>query len=126
MIYLAGPYSHPDPFVREQRFQAACAATAQLFRSGCFVFSPIIHGHPLVGYGLPIEWPFWEPFAKQLIRWSTSVVVLMLDGWHSSVGVRAEIEIATDAAIPVHYMPQSRIPTNHKTNLDSVLPEACS
>jgi hypothetical protein len=30
MIYLASPYSHPDPLVREQRFRDACRATASL------------------------------------------------------------------------------------------------
>ncbi len=34
MIYLASPDSHPDPDVREQRFQAACAAAAALMRAG--------------------------------------------------------------------------------------------
>ena len=28
MIYLASPYSHSDPLVREARFNAACLATA--------------------------------------------------------------------------------------------------
>ena len=29
MIYLASPYSHEDQSVRENRFQAACKATAR-------------------------------------------------------------------------------------------------
>jgi hypothetical protein len=60
MIYLACPYTHPNPAVREQRFEAACVATASLMRSGKTVFSPIVHSHPLVHYGLPIEWEFWQ------------------------------------------------------------------
>ena len=34
MIYLASPYSDPDPAVREQRFEAACAVTAVMLRAG--------------------------------------------------------------------------------------------
>jgi hypothetical protein len=41
VIYLVSPYSHPDPLVREERFQAACEATADLIRSGAIVYSPI-------------------------------------------------------------------------------------
>jgi hypothetical protein len=52
VIYLASPYSHPNPAVREQRFQAACQAAAALLRSGQAVFAPIVHSHPLVAYGL--------------------------------------------------------------------------
>jgi hypothetical protein len=33
MIYLASPYSHPDPLVRKARFDAACRATADLIRA---------------------------------------------------------------------------------------------
>lgn len=41
MIYLASPYSHPAPAVRQERYEAACAATATLTREGHPVFSPI-------------------------------------------------------------------------------------
>lgn len=60
MIYLASPYSDPDPAVREQRYEAACAATVAMLRAGHVVFSPIVHSHPLVAYGLPTDWAFWQ------------------------------------------------------------------
>jgi hypothetical protein len=53
MIYLASPYSHPDPAVREARFREACRAAAKLMRLGQPAFSPIVHGHPIAVYGLP-------------------------------------------------------------------------
>jgi len=34
MIYLASPYSHPDPAVRAERYRAACRATAALLLAG--------------------------------------------------------------------------------------------
>ena len=34
MIYLATPYSHPDPAVREQRFQVVNRAASSLKRRG--------------------------------------------------------------------------------------------
>jgi Domain of unknown function (DUF1937) len=52
MIYLASPYSHPDPVVREARFDAACRATVDLIRTGQPVFAPVVMGHPLVRYGV--------------------------------------------------------------------------
>lgn len=45
-VYLATPYSHPDPKVREARFQAVNAVAAQLMRDGHHVYSPISHAHP--------------------------------------------------------------------------------
>ncbi|HUE74780.1 MAG TPA: DUF1937 family protein [Pirellulaceae bacterium] len=52
MIYLASPYWHSDPAVRNQRFRAACRATAEMIRQGTTVFSPVVYGHALVGEGL--------------------------------------------------------------------------
>jgi hypothetical protein len=104
MIYLASPYSHPDPAIREQRFQAACQAAAALLRAGQVVFSPVVHSHPLVAHGLPSDWAFWQHVDRECLQRCDEVVVLMLDGWEESVGVREEIWIAVELAKPVRYL----------------------
>ena len=104
MIYLASPYSDPDPRVREQRFQAACQATAALLLSGAVVFSPIVHGHPLVSHGLPTEWTFWAKLDQQFLRRCDEVVVLTLDGWRGSKGVQHELKLASALGKPVRYI----------------------
>ncbi|MBM3983831.1 MAG: DUF1937 family protein, partial [Planctomycetes bacterium] len=91
MIYLASPYSHPDPDVREQRFRAACRATAALLMAGEVVFSPIVHSHPLVAFEMPTAWSFWERIDRAHLERCDEVVVLMLDGWAHSLGVREEL-----------------------------------
>jgi hypothetical protein len=104
MIYLASPYSHPDPAVRESRFREACRAAARFMRVGQAVFSPIAHGHCICTYGLPTDWRFWEPFDRHQLEKCDEVVVLMLDGWRESVGVQAEIRIAAECGKPVRYI----------------------
>jgi nucleoside 2-deoxyribosyltransferase len=104
MIYLASPYSHPDLLVREARFAAACLATAELVRAGRPVFSPIVQSHPLAQLGLPTDWSFWKRIDEACLRRCDAVFVLTIDGWQQSVGVRAEIEIATAQGKPVHYL----------------------
>ena len=104
MIYLASPYSHPDPLVREARYAAACRASVRLLRSGQLVFSPIVHSHPLVANGLPSEWSYWKPLAKQYLARCSSLTVLALDGWRESIGVQAERELADELHIPVAFM----------------------
>jgi len=104
MIYLASPYSHPDAAVREQRFRAACRATAQLIEASHAVFSPIVHGHLLVAYGLRADWLFWEPFARRHLARCDRVLVLMIDGWRESVGIAAETRIAVEFGKPVGYV----------------------
>jgi len=104
MIYLASPYSHSEAVVREERFRAACRATVRLIAAGHVVFSPIVHGHPLVHHGLPTDWPFWERFDRDHLQRCDEVVVLMLDGWRESIGVAAEIRIAGELGKPVRYL----------------------
>ncbi len=111
MIYLASPYTHPDQAVREQRFDAACVATASLMRAGKSVFSPIVHSHPLVRYGLPVEWEFWQTHDCEHLKRSDCLIVLTLDGWETSRGVQAEIKIASDMEIPIHHLSPAMIST---------------
>jgi hypothetical protein len=106
-IYLASPYSDPDPAVREQRFVAACRAAAELIRQGKTVFSPIVHGHTICRYGLPLDWRFWERHDRRFLEVCDEVVVLMLDGWRESVGVTAEIAIARELGKPVTFLAAS-------------------
>jgi hypothetical protein len=105
MTYLASPYSHPDPAVREARFHAACRAAADLIRAGVIVFSPVVHSHPLVPYGLPTGWDYWERFDRAALARCDAVAVLTLDGWEDSVGVQAEVAIAGEWGLPVRYVP---------------------
>jgi len=107
LIYLASPYSHPDAGVRQQRFEAACRAAAELFRRGATVFSPIAHSHAICSYGLPLDWRFWQRHDQRYLEACDEVVVLMLDGWRGSVGVQAEIAIARELGKPVTYLAAS-------------------
>ena len=100
MIYLASPYSDPDPAIRQWRFEAACKATAQMFRAGLIVFSPIVHSHPLTQYGLPSEWKFWQRYDHAYLEACSALAVLTLDGWRESEGVSNEIKTANELGIP--------------------------
>jgi hypothetical protein len=104
VIFLCSPYSHPEPFVREARFLAACKATATLLKHGHAVYSPIVHGHPLAPFGVPTDWSFWHGVNAWHLERCELVVVLMLNGWQESAGVRREVEIAQELNKPVTYL----------------------
>jgi Domain of unknown function (DUF1937) len=106
MIYLASPYSHHDSLVRQATFGAACRATARLIQAGRTVFSPIVHGHPLVRFGLPTDWAFWQRHDREYLRHCDEVVVLQIDGWQESEGVRAEVELARELGKRITYLDQ--------------------
>ena len=88
MIYVASPYSCAALAVREGRFEMACRATAQLIRTGELAFSPIVHSHPLVKFGLPTDWDFWQRCDQSLMSCCQEIVVLQLDGWRRAVACR--------------------------------------
>jgi len=105
LVYLACPYSHPDPAVRFMRAQLASLTAAELMREGSPVFSPLSHSHMMSeNGGLPDEWAFWERVDRPILRQCERMIVLKLDGWDKSVGVAAEIKIADELDIPIEYI----------------------
>jgi nucleoside 2-deoxyribosyltransferase len=115
MIYLVSPYSHPDPAVREQRFRAACQAAAALMRAAHLVFSPVAHSHPIAMCGLPTDWGFWQRQDLRLLAQCDAVVVLQLDGWVESRGVRAELEVARALGKPIWFLAPEALATGSPT-----------
>ena len=104
MIYLATPYTHRDRAVMLARFRAVNKAAAALMSQGLHIFSPISHSHPIAEAGaLPTTWDFWEKYDREILKCCSQVIVLMLDGWKESKGVRAEIEIAESLGIGISY-----------------------
>ena len=108
MIYLASPYSDPDPAVREQRFQAACKAAAWMMRESQMVFSPIAHSHPIAQYGRSLDWAFWKRYDQAHLANCSAVGVLKLDGWRESRGVQAEVALARGMGLPVSFMASAK------------------
>ena len=106
LCYLATPYSHPDAEIREVRFRLACAVTGELLAQGFRVISPIVHGHSVAQVSnLPGDWEFWSGHCRALLTRCDRLLVLRVNGWRESVGVRAEIELAEGLRMPVHYLP---------------------
>lgn len=103
MIYLASPYSHPDPAIRTTRFRQVCWHAVRLMREGALVYSPIVHSHPLAELGLPGDWPFWVEHNRAMLERSDVLAVLQLPGWEESRGIAAELEIAGALGIPARY-----------------------
>jgi hypothetical protein len=111
LVYLACPYTHPDPRVRVDRFLTVSRVAGSLMRQGMHVFSPITHSHPIAEMvEMPWEWEFWEDQDKAFLRQCSRLIVLQLPGWEASRGVNAEIKIAESLGIPVEYMPHTLEP----------------
>jgi hypothetical protein len=81
--------------MRECRYLLAMDFAAKRIWAGEVVYSPIVHSHPMaVAHNLGLDFATWERQDHAMIRACERMVVLKLDGWRESKGVRAEIEYA--------------------------------
>ncbi len=95
--YLASPYNHDDPKIRQKRYNLALRACVALMRRNVFVFSPIVHSHNMAtNYGLPGNYIFWKTYNKTMLRVCENVLVLCIDGIGISEGVAGELLIAEE------------------------------
>ena len=105
LVYLATPYSDPDPAIREKRFQIVNKVAAKLMREGMFIFSPISHTHPIALAGeLPTGFEYWEEYDICILSACKALYVLRQPGWEYSRGVHAEVCFAIANKIPVTYI----------------------
>jgi hypothetical protein len=106
MIYLASPYTHPDPAVREDRYRAAFDYVTRCTRIGIKkIFSPIVYTHHLAKIGdFPVGFEFWRSFDFEMLTICNELWVLKLPGWENSKGIKEEIEYARSIGIPVLYI----------------------
>lgn len=103
--YLAGPYSHSHEHVRHKRYEQITAVAARLMAEGRIIYSPITSMHYLAKtHALPTEADFWLKHDLAILRRCGKLLVLQLDGWDQSLGLKSEIEFAEANNIPVEYI----------------------
>jgi hypothetical protein len=105
LIYLASPYTDPDPEVMEKRFNMIAGFAAWWMLRGYMVISPIIHNHPLKG--LPPGFDFWHDYNRELLSRCDELWICKFPGWDFSAGITGETEIALELGKPIRYMEAS-------------------
>lgn len=100
--YMATPYSRYHLGL-ECAFVAAARAAAKFIAAGVPVFSPIAHTHPIATEGLLdlLDLDMWLKADEPFMRAAVGLVVVKMEGWDTSTGVRHEIEFFEKADKPV-------------------------
>lgn len=108
IVYLACPYTHHDKQVREKRFSAATEAAAHLIRTGRIVFSPITMTHPidvvLASEDATLGSDYWVDFDEAFMDFCSEMIILDIDGWQQSSGIRREIAFFRAQGKPISIM----------------------
>lgn len=108
--YLASPFSHPEPWVMQDRYKEVLRAHVKLLMDGHIVFCPIVHTYyPSKMMGKVVDHDFWINQDIPILRASKRLIVLMLDGWKFSKGVASEVSVAVKEKIEVVYADQEEI-----------------
>ena len=107
-IYVAAPYSHPDPAIEDDRVKQITSFMAKMVKCEDFLpirylpLSPVVHCHEIARVsGLDGSWETWQPYCFKLLDLCQIMVVLKLPGWIESKGVQAECEEAARRMMPV-------------------------
>jgi hypothetical protein len=102
--YLATPYSR-YPYGTEAAFRGAVDAAAICIRSGVMVFSPIAHSHPIAVSGqIAGHFEQWAELDEAMIRASNGMIVVEMEGWKDSAGIKAEIDLCHCFGKAVYFM----------------------
>ena len=102
LLYLAQPYSHPDPAVVAARAQAGVSAAVWLINNGQIVYSPIAQSQALEAAGAAPA-AGWYGYDLAVLRRCQGLLVLELPGWQHSAGVRMEIAAALALDLPIRF-----------------------
>jgi len=121
LIYLAVPYSSPDAEVRLERYEQVTKAASKLILDGHIVYSPITHHHPMaVRSNLPTGWNFWRRLDEAYLKHAHTLMILPLDNWEMSIGLKAEYIMASDMGLDILFLNKETfdIDWNFKTEED--------
>ena len=102
MIYLASPYSHPDPLIMRTRYLLAEQVTAGLLAKSLWTYSPIVHCHELAArHSLPTDFAYWQEYNIDMLRRCDRFYALSIPGWRKSKGVAGESAVAHMLNLPM-------------------------
>jgi len=94
-VFIISPYKDDNFLIETERAVSADLYIGELAHNGVVAYSTISAMHHLLGIcDLPEDWSFWKKHCTTMIKSAKEVHVLQLDGWETSEGVIAELEIA--------------------------------
>ena len=108
MIFLSVPYTHIEPEVRRVRTEHATRVMAKLMSDGHVVCCPVVMYHGvdelMTRKGTTPSSEYWLGITDNYIDVCDELVVLQLNGWDKSAGVKREIERFAEREIEPRFM----------------------
>jgi hypothetical protein len=102
--YVASPYTHKDPEVRQGRHKTATEIAKRLTQLGYSCFVPIAYdGGWEVDPNFQIDhsWNFWERIDLPILDRCSGLILMQMPDWEKSQGIAGELEHCRQHGIPV-------------------------
>lgn len=110
MIYIISPFSHENKLIERQRYGLNLMFTSRLYRNYISCINPITLGYPFYeNHLLRGDAATWSFINLDLMRICTHAIILMFEGWGSSVGVKHEIDYFQRHNKPMLFIDQTEI-----------------
>jgi hypothetical protein len=104
LYYLAVPYQGSEE-EKKYRTELSLKATVEFLRQGISLFSPVIYVNKIAE---ELNLPSLEkrreivmPYLFEFLTVSKGLILITIDGWQKSWGVRQELKFCHEANIPV-------------------------
>ena len=104
MIYLAAPYSHPEPMIVQERMENIYRVLGEFIKNGQHVITPLSMHEVAIRHDLDGTYDYWSDYCLDILGRCDSMVVLCMDGWRESRGVTDEIQFCENNDIPISYL----------------------
>ena len=106
LVYISAPYSSAPDKDEHMEFVMRCIGAYMVVNPGEFAVSPLCNHYALAGNpALGTDWAFWKAYSLELLTKCEKMVVLVMHGTDTSVGVHGEVTMAKELGIPVFYLP---------------------
>lgn len=104
MIYLAAPYSDPDPVIVQARMEIIYHAIGEFMKEGKHVITPLFMHEVATRHKLDGTYEYWEDYCLDVLKRCDEMIVLCLRGWTDSRGIKGEIEFCQYHNIKVTFI----------------------
>jgi hypothetical protein len=112
VYYLGNPYRHEDPSVEDERILKTTQAAGTLIRYGIKtgamlnILAPVLQNYHIdrTNKFTPEEMNCVLNLDLTLLAKSDGMIVLTLDGWEDSTGLKLEIDFCKQNNKPIYYL----------------------
>jgi hypothetical protein len=100
LFYVATPYTNYQ-LGREKAYKDACTAAEGILKVGEAVYCPIAHYHSIVSDVDAKTGAYWQKVNAPFMDAATLLIIVKMDGWAESAGIRAEERYFREAGKPI-------------------------